>query len=167
MNKIVRGANIVYYIFYPFIFVGLFLILSFVVTSIVPQVVGVDDGGFGAAILTVYIMILIVAPALIIILMRFSLFPHYFDPIAAIEIPILFYLYLLISEISSGNSIMDAIAELNFIYTNNLSAVGCCVFLFSIGLISSFSPKRKKMNNISYRFLRKQKLLPPYVQPLK
>lgn len=101
-------------------------------------------------------VLFVMTPVLVAILMRFSLFKWYVDPIAAAEIPIFLYASMLINQMKHSDSFVSALHLLN----NKLGDDGgmgwlFLVGLFVFGLVMSLSFARKRGQSISYRLLAK------------
>ena len=93
-------------------------------------------------------------PVLVAILMRFSLFKWYVDPIAAVEIPLFLYVGMLFNQMKRSSDLSSAFLLVN----NKLDDDGgmgwlFLVGLFVFGLVMSLSFARKNGQSISYRLL--------------
>ena len=108
----------------------------------------------GAAILVTYGVLFVMTPVLVAILMRFSLFKWYVDPIAAVEIPLFLYVGMLFNQAKRSGDLLSAFRLVN----NDLGDDGgmgwlFLVGLFVFGLVMSLSFARKNGQSISYRLL--------------
>lgn len=108
----------------------------------------------GAAILVTYGVLFVMTPVLVAILMRFSLFKWYVDPIAAVEIPLFLYVGMLFNQMKRSGDLRSAFLLVN----NDLGDDGgmgwlFLVGLFVFGLVMSLSFARKNGQSISYRLL--------------
>ena len=108
----------------------------------------------GAAILVTYGVLFVMTPVLVAILMRFSLFKWYVDPIAAVEIPLFLYVGMLFNQMKRSGNLRSAFLLVN----NDLGDDGgmgwlFLVGLFVFGLVMSLSFARKNGQSISYRLL--------------
>lgn len=98
----------------------------------------------------------LMTPILIAVLMRFSLFRWYVDPIAAAETPLFLYASMIISQMRRTHDFVSAFNLVN----GNLKDDGGMGWLFLAGLflftlLMSFSVARKKGESISYRLISK------------
>lgn len=113
-----------------------------------------SKGGLGDVVAATYIMLYAAFPMLTAVLMRFSLFKWYVDPIAAAIFPIFLYSGMLVNQVKRTKELSGAFLLLN----DKLSDDGgmgwaflAASFLF--GLLASFSFARKNRQSISYRIL--------------
>ena len=110
----------------------------------------------GSVIAVTYGVLFVMTPILVAILMRFSLFKWYVDPIAAAEIPLFLYFGMLFNQMKRSGDLRSAFLLVN----NKLSDDGGMGWLFLVGLlvfglIMSLSFARKNGQSISYRLLAK------------
>ena len=110
----------------------------------------------GSVIAVTYVVLFVMTPVLVAILMRFSLFKWYVDPIAAAEIPLFLYIEMIFNHVKRSGDIGSAFRLVN----NDLCDDGgmgwqFLVGLFLFGLTMSLSFARKKGQSISYRLLDK------------
>ncbi len=114
---------------------------------------GIANIGITLAVVAVW---LITTPILICVLMRFSLFKWYIDPIAAAEIPFYLYFIMVVDEMKDySDGFLSALKRVN----DSLSVdYGWLYFtgLFVLGLLMSFSIERKNGESISFRLLAKK-----------
>lgn len=140
-----------YYMLIPLVYIGISFLASLVMNSL---------GGYenpGAIVYVTCTFAFVVMPIIIAALMRFSLFKWYVDPIAAAELPIFFYLSMLISQRKQSGDILSAFSLVN-IELNDDGGIGWLLMLgmFVFGLVTSLSFARKNGESISYRLLSKQ-----------
>ena len=77
-----------------------------------------------------YGVLFVMTPVLVAILMRFSLFKWYVDPIAAAEIPLFLYVGMLFNQAKRSGDLRSAFRLVN----NDLSDDGGMGWLFLVGL---------------------------------
>ena len=141
MKKQVVFFNIVYYILIPAVFFGLLGLTS-----------ALSGGKYDLGSVFTFF----VTPAMMFILMRLSLLRFYVDPFAAAEIPICFYLSMIINNMRTSGSFGRAFKYVNGNLTDDGgSGIIFLIALFVLGLIFSFSKKRKSGKSISYRLIEK------------
>ena len=110
----------------------------------------------GSVMAVTYGVLFVMTPVLVAVLMRFSLFKWYVDPIAAAEIPLFLYVGMLFNQMKRSGDLLSAFRLVN----NDLGDDGgmgwlFLVGLFAFGLAMSLSFTRKKGHSISYRLLSK------------
>lgn len=144
------------------IFHFLYYILTIVVytaffyaASLILDLTGEADN-LGAVIAVTYGVLFVMTPVLVAVLMRFSLFQWYVDPIAAAEIPLFLYVGMIFNQMKHSVDLRSAFRMVN----NDLGDDGgmgwlFLVGLFVFGLVASLSFERKKGQSISYRLLSK------------
>ncbi len=115
-----------------------------------------EADNLGAAIAVTYGVLFLMTPILVAVLMRFSLFRWYVDPIAAVEIPLFLYLGMLWSQLRRSGELKAAFLLVNSQLADDggmgwLFLIG----LFGFGLLMSLSFARKDGRSISYRMLSK------------
>ena len=125
----------------------------FYLSSLMLDLSGASDN-LGAVMMVTYGVLYLMTPVLIAVLMRFSLFKWFVDPIAAAEIPLFLYVGMLINLMKRSGNFRSAFLSVN----NKLGDDGgmgwlFLVGLFVFGLVMSLSFARKKGQSISYRFL--------------
>lgn len=113
-----------------------------------------DADNLGAAIAVTYGMLFLMTPVIIAVLIRFSLFKWYIDPIAAAEIPLFLYLGMIVNQWRHAGELKAAFLLVNKQLADDggegwLFIIG----LFVFGLVMSFSLARKRGKSISYRLL--------------
>ena len=145
------------------IFHFLYYILTIVVyktffyaASLILDLTGEADN-LGAVIAVTYGVLFVMTPVLVAVLMRFSLFRWYVDPIAAAEIPLFLYVGMIFNQMKRSVDLRSAFRMVN----NDLGDDGgmgwlFLVGLFVFGLVMSLSFARKKGQSISYRLLSKR-----------
>lgn len=116
-----------------------------------------NTSNLGAAIAVTYGLMFLATPVLVAAIMRFSLLKWYVDPIASAEVPLFLYIGMIINQMNRSElHIYDAFLKIN----EKLAVDGGqgWIFLFGLflfGLITSFSPARKRGESISYRLISK------------
>lgn len=125
----------------------------FYLSSLMLDLSGASDN-LGAVMMVTYGVLYLMTPVLIAVLMRFSLFKWFVDPIAAAEIPLFLYVGMLINHMKRSGNFRSAFLLVN----NKLGDDGgmgwlFLVGLFVFGLVMSLSFARKRGQSISYRFL--------------
>lgn len=150
MKSKVLIYNVLYYIFVPAL-----IMLLFFCASLILDVSGAKEN-LGAFVLVTYAVIFAALPALEIFIMRYSFFKWYIDPIAAAEIPVTIYTAMLINTLKTSHGFKSAFLTLNGSLAED-KGVGFIflIGLFIIGIIASFSLKRIKEQNVSYRIINK------------
>lgn len=142
--------NIAYYVFVPVL-----LMLGFFCASLLFDALKVKEN-LGAVILVTYIFVFAALPALEIFIMRYSFFKWYIDPIAAAEIPVTIYTAMLINTLKTSHGLKSAFLTLNGSLAEDKGVEFIFLIgLFIIGIIASFSLKRIKEQNASYRIINK------------
>ncbi len=144
------------FICFHFIYYALTIIVYmafFYATSLMLDLTGKADN-LGSVMAVTYGVLFVMTPMLIAVLMRFSLFKWYVDPIAAAEIPLFLYGEMLINQMKRSGDFRSAFLLVN----NKLGDDGgegwlFLVGLFVFGLIMSLSFARKNGQSISYRLL--------------
>lgn len=127
----------------------------FYAASLMLDLTGKADN-LGYVMTVTYGVLFVMTPVLVAILMRFSLFKWYVDPIAAVEIPLFLYVGMLFSQMKRSGDLRSAFLLIN----NDLGdddGMGWLflVGLFVFGLVMSLSFARKNGQSISYRLLTK------------
>lgn len=115
-----------------------------------------EADNLGAAMAVTYGLLFLMTPVVIAVLMRFSLFRWYVDPIAAAEIPLFLYLGMIWTQLRRSGELKAAFLLVN----SQLAGDGgmgwlFIIGLFAFGLLMSLSFARKKGQSISYRILSK------------
>lgn len=150
MKKKIVIFHILYYALSLLIYMAFFYSVSLLLN------LSVDADNIGAAIAVTYGMLFLMTPIIIAVLMRFSLFKWYVDPIAAAEIPLFLYLGMIGNQWRHAGELKAAFLLVN----NQLGDDGgegwfFLIGLFVFGLVMSLSFARKKGKSISYRILSK------------
>ncbi len=137
---------ILYYILTLIIYTGFFYS-----SSLIMDLSG-DD--LGSVMAMTYAVLFVGTPALIVLLMRFSLLRWYVDPIASAEIPLFLYGAMAMSQMKHTEDFLSALSLIN-IKLGDDGGMGWLFLagLFIFGLAASFSIERKHCRSISYRFL--------------
>ena len=125
----------------------------FYAASLMLDLTGKADN-LGSVMAVTYGVLFVMTPMLVAVLMRFSLFKWYVDPIAAAEIPLFLYVAMLLNQAKRSGDLLSAFLLVN----NDLGDDGGMGWLFLIGLfvfglVMSLSFARKKGQSISYRLL--------------
>lgn len=144
MKKKTVFLQSLYYLLIPCVFLAFYYGASLLIP---------DNASLGTAIAATYGILFVGTPVVVAFLMRFSLLRWYADPFAAVEIPLLLYIMMLVSRMQRGNRFSVAFSELN----HSLSPEGWffLIGLFLFGLIVSISPARKQGQNIIYKWIQK------------
>lgn len=127
----------------------------FYAASLMLDLTGKADN-LGSVMAVTYGVLFVMTPVLVAVLMRFSLFKWYVDPIAAAEIPLFLYVGMLFNQMKRSSDLSSAFLMVN----NDLGDDGgmgwlFLVGLFVFGLVMSMSFARKNGQSISYRLLSK------------
>ncbi len=146
------------YVIFHFLYYALTIIIyiaSYYMACLLLDLSGAADD-LGAVMMMTYGVLYLMTPVLIAVLMRFSLFKWYVDPITAAEIPLFLYVGMLINQMKRVGNFMSAFHLLN----GKLGDDGSMGWLFLVGLfvfglVMSLSFSRKKGQSISYRLLSK------------
>lgn len=144
MKKKIVFLQSLYYLLIPCVFLVFFYGASLLIPG---------NAGFGTVVTSVYGILFIGTPLVVAFLMRFSLLRWYVDPFAAVEIPLVYYIMMLVRRIQQGNHFSAAFFALN----HSLVSEGWLFLagLFLFGLIASISPARKAGKNMLYTWIRK------------
>ena len=127
----------------------------FYAASLMLDLTGKADN-LGSVMVVTYGVLYVMTPVVIAVMMRFSLFKWYVDPIAAVEIPLFLYVGMLFNQMKRSGDLRSAFRLVN----NDLGDDGgmgwlFLVGLFVFGLVMSLSFARKNGQSISYRLLSK------------
>ena len=127
----------------------------FYAASLMLDLTGKADN-LGSVMAVTYGVLFVMTPVLVGVMMRFSLFKWYVDPIAAVEIPLFLYVAMLLNQAKRSGDLLSAFRLVN----NDLGDDGgmgwlFLVGLFVFGLVMSLSFARKNGQSISYRLLSK------------
>lgn len=144
MKKKILVWSCAYYIGVLAVYMGILCLTSLVLN------IFDETNHFANIALATYIIISII----IVILMRFSMFKWYVDPFAAIEATIFVYGTMIINQMKYTKDFYSAF----LLVGDELGDDGgmgywFLVGLFIFGLIASFSPARKRGENISHKLL--------------
>lgn len=144
MKKKVLILQLLYYLLIPCVFLVFFYGASLLIPG---------NAGLGTVVTAVYGILFIGTPVVVAFLMRLSLLRWYVDPFAAVEIPLLLYIMMLVSRMQRGNSFAAAFSALN----RSLVSEGWLFLagLFLLGLVASISPARKQGMNMIYQWIQK------------
>lgn len=149
-----KNKHVIFHFLYYLLTIVVYMAF-FYAASLMLDLTGKADN-LGSVMAVTYGVLFVMTPVLVAILMRFSLFKWYVDPIAAAEIPLFLYASMLINQMKHSDSFVSAFRLLN----NELGDDGgmgwlFLVGLFVFGLVMSLSFARKKGQSISYRLLAK------------
>ncbi len=125
----------------------------FYAASLMLDLTGKADN-LGSVMAVTYGVLFVMTPVVVAVMMRFSLFKWYVDPIAAAEIPLFLYVGMLFNQMKRSGDLRSAFLLVN----NDLGDDGgmgwlFLVGLFAFGLVMSLSFARKNGQSISYRLL--------------
>ena len=125
----------------------------FYAASLMLDLTGKADN-LGSVMAVTYGVLFVMTPVVVAVMMRFSLFKWYVDPIAAAEIPLFLYVGMLFNQAKRSGDLLSAFRLVN----NDLGDDGgmgwlFLVGLFVFGLVMSLSFARKHGQSISYRLL--------------
>lgn len=150
MKKRLLWLQLTYYLLTLMLYVGFFKLIS-----LLPALLG-GALDVGTATAYSYAALFIVTPLLVIILMRFSLFKWYVDPIAAAIIPTYLYFGMVFGQSVYTGSLRSAFLLVNEELSDD-GGMGWALFavLFAFGLAASFSIARKKGKSVSYRIVKR------------
>ncbi len=149
MKKKILIFHILYYILSLLIYIG-FLYSA-------PWLLRLSEkGDLGTVMTFAYGMLFVATPVIVAVLMRFSLFKWYVDPIAAAEVPLFLYFDMVITAMNRADDLKAAFLLVNK-QLSDYGGEGWLFFigLFVFGLIASFSIARKRGESISYRLISK------------
>ena len=127
----------------------------FYAASLMLDLTGKADN-LGSVMAVTYGVLFVMTPVLVAVLMRFSLFRWYVDPIAAAEIPLFLYAAMIFNQMKHADDLKSAFLLVNKKLADDggegwLFLAGLLVF----GLLTSLSFARKNGRSISYRLLEK------------
>ncbi len=150
MKKKLIVFHILYYVLTLLIYIAFFYAVSLLF-----KLSGEADN-LGAAMAVTYGVLFLMTPILVAVLMRFSLFRWYVDPIAAAEIPLFLYVGMIWTQFGRSGELKAAFLLVNSQLADDggmgwLFLIG----LFCFGLLMSLSFARKDGRSISYRMLSK------------
>lgn len=150
-----KNKHVIFHFLYYALTIVIYMAF-FYATSLMLNLTGKADN-LGSVMAVTYGVLFVMTPVLVAVLMRFSLFKWYVDPIAAAEIPLFLYASMLNNQMKrSDDSFVSALRLLH----NKLGDDGGMGWLFLIGLfvfglVMSLSFARKNGQSISYRLLDK------------
>lgn len=146
MKKKLAVFQIIYYVLIVIIFL-LFMYVSMLFLDLC-------NGSLGFIIFAICFVLYAMIPILIIILMRFSLLKWYVDPIAAFMIPFFLYVVMIINNTNRTHDLKASFLLVNDKLADDGGAgFMFFLFLFVLGIVASFSIKRRKGSSISYKIL--------------
>ena len=152
MKKKIILFQLLYYVLSILIYIGFFYSIVFLLN------ISKDKVDLGTAMAATYFFLFIGTPIVVAVLMRFSLFRWYFDPIAAAETPLLLYIAMIISRMRYSDSFYSAFCLVNRALSDD-GGMGWLFLagLFAFGFLASFSFARKSGESIAYRLIAKTK----------
>ncbi|MBO4356181.1 MAG: hypothetical protein J5850_04945, partial [Clostridia bacterium] len=139
MKKTYWIVAVLYYFLVPIAFLFSLFLMA------LPMRISSLRDNLGAIVVITYGILFILSPVIVFIIMRFSLFKWYIDPIAAAEIPISLYLAMVINNVlNHGVSLSLAFRAVNMDLTDDYG-MGFIffAFLFIVSLIASLSFNRR------------------------
>ena len=147
-----KKKHVIFYFLYYALTIVVYMAFFFA-SSLMLDLTGHGED-LGAAILVTYGVLFVMTPVVVAVMMRFSLFKWYVDPIAAAEIPLFLYVAMLLNQAKRSGDLRSAFLLVN----NDLGDDGgmgwlFLVGLFVFGLVMSLSFARKNGQSISYRLL--------------
>lgn len=144
--------QLVYYLLVPIVYA-----VFFFASSLLLEMTHTND--LGTVMALTYGVLFVLTPVLTLVLMRFSLFGWYLDPIAAAEIPLFLYVSMLINLIRRTGNIASAFLLLNADLADDFAQGWIfLIVLFAFALVCTFSFARVKKKSISYRIIEKIKI---------
>ena len=149
-----KKKHVIFHVLYYVLTIVVYMAF-FYAASLILDLTGEADN-LGAVIAVTYGVLFVMTPVLVAVLMRFSLFRWYVDPIAAAEIPLFLYVGMIFNQMKRSDGLRSAFRMVN----NDLGDDGgmgwlFLVGLFVFGLVMSLSFSRKNGQSISYRLLSK------------
>ena len=147
-----KNKHVIFHFLYYLLTIVVYMAF-FYAASLMLDLTGKADN-LGSVMAVTYGVLFVMTPMLVAVLMRFSLFKWYVDPVAAAEIPIFLYASMLINQMKHSDGFVSALRLLN----NDLGDDGgegwlFLIGLFVFGLVMSLSFARKNGLSISYRLL--------------
>ena len=147
-----KNKHVIFHFLYYLLTIVVYMAF-FYAASLMLDLTGKADN-LGSVMAVTYGVLFVMTPVLVAILMRFSLFKWYVDPIAAAEIPLFLYVAMLLNQAKRSGDLLSAFRLVN----NDLGDDGgmgwlFLVGLFVFGLVMSLSFARKHGQSISYRLL--------------
>ena len=147
-----KNKHVIFHFLYYVLTIVVYMAF-FYAASLMLDLTGKADN-LGSVMAVTYGVLFVMTPVLVAILMRFSLFKWYVDPIVAAEIPLFLYVAMLLNQAKRSGDLLSAFRLVN----NDLGDDGgmgwlFLVGLFVFGLVMSLSFVRKNGQSISYRLL--------------
>jgi len=147
-----KKKHVIFYFLYYALTIVVYMAF-FYAASLMLDLTGKADN-LGSVVAVTYGVLFVMTPVLVGVMMRFSLFKWYVDPIAAAEIPLFLYVAMLLNQAKRSGDLLSAFRLVN----NDLGDDGGMGWLFLIGLfvfglVMSLSFARKNGQSISYRLL--------------
>ena len=149
-----KNKHVIFHVLYYALIIVVYMAF-FCAASLILDLTGNADD-LGVAMAVTYGVLFVMTPVLVAVLMRFSFFKWYVDPIAAAEIPLFLYVGMLFNQMKRSGDLRSAFLMVN----NDLGDDGGVGWLFLVGLfvfgiVTSLSIARKNGQSISYRLLSK------------
>ena len=147
-----KKKHVIFQFLYYVLTIIIYISFFHTVSLLVDLSGGINNLGF--VIMAAYGVLFVMTPVVVAVMMRFSLFKWYVDPIAAAEIPLFLYVGMLFNQMKRSGDLRSAFLLVN----NDLVDDGgmgwlFLVGLFVFGLVMSLSFARKNGQSISYRLL--------------
>ena len=147
-----KKKHVIFHFLYYVLTIVVYMAI-FYAASLMLDLTGKADN-LGSVMAVTYGVLFVMTPVLVAVLMRFSLFKWYVDPIVAAEIPLFLYVAMLLNQAKRSGDLLSAFRLVN----NDLGDDGgmgwlFLVGLFVFGLVMSLSFVRKNGQSISYRLL--------------
>ena len=149
------------FLLWQFAYYALSLLIYMACVYVASLVLNLSGGvnNLGTVIFVTNGVLFLVIPVVVAVLMRFSLFRWYVDPISAAEFPIFLYISMLLNQMKLHGNFLEAFYALN----SSLSKDGGKGWLFLTGifffaLVMSFSIGRKNGSFLLITILRKVNL---------
>ncbi len=164
MKRKLSAHRTVYYIISASLYVILYLLMSLIFSVLKnSKNVGLVSAAF-------FYALAISLPLIIFIVMRFSLFKWYVDPISAAMIPLFLYIGIVFSQKNGSRSFASAVRLANA-ELNDDGGMGWMLLLgvFILGLVMSFSVARKNGRSVSFRLISSsaKKSAAPLISPVE
>lgn len=149
-----KNKHVIFHVLYYALIIVVYMAFFYAASLILDLTGNADD--LGVAMAVTYGVLFVMTPVLVAVLMRFSFFKWYVDPIAAAEIPLFLYVGMLFNQMKRSGDLRSAFLMVN----NDLGDDGGVGWLFLVGLfvfgiVTSLSIARKNGQSISYRLLSK------------
>ena len=149
-----KNKHVIFHFLYYVLTIVVYMAF-FYASSLMLDLTGKADN-LGSVMAVTYGVLFVMTPVLVAVLLRFSLFRWYVDPIAAAEIPLFLYVAMIFNQMKHADDLKSAFLLVNKKLADDggegwLFLAGLLVF----GLLTSLSFARKNGRSISYRLLEK------------